>query len=176
MGKKSSDDIISIKGDELGSYKDIKELREKASKYYEERLANTEVEHPRLGKIIFTKNGYKKPISFSADERKLKLFPYLPQIIKNGVLVKSDKDKQDRPNVFNFYTLKTKIIFDDKEEIVRISIRKDNNGKLYYDHAIQKEIGFKKTPSGNESGGLETSNNSVAQEEYNVNIFFENEK
>lgn len=117
-------------------------------------LANTEVDHHKLGKILFTKNGFKKPISFSGDERKLKLFPYLPDIIKNGELLEDNSDKYGRTNVFNFYTLKSKINIDGKDEVVRVSVRKDNNGRLYYDHVIQKDIGFRKTPSGYKSGGL----------------------
>ena len=177
-GSKSntSDKPIEVKGTELGTYTDIKELRQKAIDYYEKHLANTEVENPELGKILFSKNGFKKPISFSADERKLKLFPYLPEIIKNGKLAEDNTDKHNRSNVLNFYTLKSKINIDGKDEIVRISIRKDNNGKLYYDHVIQNNRGFRKTPSGNKSGGPETSmSNSINDENYIVNMFFEEE-
>ena len=171
-----SDKPIEVKGTELGTYTDIKELRQKAIDYYEKHLANTEVENPELGKILFSKNGFKKPISFSADERKLKLFPYLPEIIKNGKLAEDNTDKHNRSNVLNFYTLKSKINIDGKDEIVRISIRKDNNGKLYYDHVIQNNRGFRKTPSGNKSGGPETSiSNSINDENYIVNMFFEEE-
>ena len=172
----SSVKIISIKGNELGEFTTKEELRDKAREYYEKHLANTEVDHPKLGKILFTKNGFKKPISFSGDERKLKLFPYLPDIIKNGELLEDNSDKYGRTNVFNFYTLKSKINIDGKDEVVRVSVRKDNNGRLYYDHVIQKDIGFRKTPSGYKSGGPKTSDNSVPQEDYIVNIFFEDEE
>ena len=74
----SSEKQIEIKGDELGKYKDIKELRQKAVDYYRKNLSGTYVNHNKIGKIIFTLSGYKKPISFSADKRKLLLFPYLP--------------------------------------------------------------------------------------------------
>ena len=81
----------------------------------------------------------------------------MPDIIKNGELLEDNSDKYGRTNVFNFYTLKSKINIDGKDEVVRVSVRKDNNGRLYYDHVIQKDIGFRKTHSGYKSGRLKPS-------------------
>lgn len=166
--------IISIKGNKLGEYNSKEELREKAKEYYEKHLANTEVEHPKLGKILFTKNGFKKPISFSGDERKLKLFPYLPDIIQNGELANTEKDKRNRNNFENIHTIKSDISLDGKRESVRIIIREDNNGNLYYDHTINKEDFVS---SGYKSGSRKSPlvEDSVPQEDYVVNLFFEEE-
>jgi len=163
---------IEIQGNELGSKSmSSEELRQRAISYYKNHLAGTSVEHPKLGKILFSNSGFKKPISFSADTRKLKLFPFLPEIIKNGEIIEEENDRRGRSNIDYFYTLKSKVILDGKEEFVRISVRKDNSGKLYYDHVIEKAL--KSTPTGNKSGGLKSFNSIVSNSEYIVNIFFE---
>ena len=49
--------------------------------------------------------------------------------------------------------------------------RKDNNGNLYYDHAIQTGA-LKKTLTGNKSGGLKNSALNIEEEAFVVNLFF----
>ncbi len=175
-GKFTDKGNITIKGDELGEYKDTKELRQKAVDYYKKNLAGTYVNHNKIGKIIFTLSGYKKPISFSADKRKLLLFPYLPEIIKNGVIDKEEKDNKGRAD-FSWVILKSKIKLGikeeeekgegEKEEVVRVNIRKDDDGNLYYDHVINKN------PSGSAYNVSQSqiSNSIIKNDEYIVNLF-----
>lgn len=178
-GKFSSDDnkgySIDIDENKIASKSlPIQELRKKAKEYYYKYLAGTSVKRSDLGEIYFSHKGYKKPISFSADERKLRLFPYLPEIIEKGELVSEEQERYGRTNVSAFYVIKSKIIILGKEETVRVTIRKDNMGKLYYDHVINKAFG--KTPSENKSGGSSGLNNSLAKCVYTVNLFFEPQK
>jgi len=175
-----SEKQIEIKGDELGEYKDTKELRQKAVDYYKKNLAGTYVNHNKIGKITFTLSGYKKPISFSADKRKLLLFPYLPEIIKNGVIDKEEKDNKGRAD-FSWVILKSKIKLGikeeeekkegKKEEVVRVNIRKDDDGNLYYDHVINKN------PSGSAYNVSQSqiSNSIIKNDEYIVNLFIKDE-
>ena len=163
---------LNVKGNELAGFAITGEaLRDVARTYYEENLAGHSVKHPELGDVFFSKSGHKKPISFSADERKLRMFPFLPDIIKNGQVMPDDKDRYGRKNVTAFYTLKSPVVYDGKTEIVRVTIRKDNMGRLYYDHVINKTL--EETPAGNKSGGSKGVNNSIAPEEWIVNLFIE---
>ncbi|MDR0675814.1 MAG: DUF2213 domain-containing protein [Elusimicrobiota bacterium] len=169
--------VIQITGKELGEYKDIKELREKAIEYYKDNLAGKKVKNETLGEINFSEKGFKKPISFSADEKKLLLFPYLQEIIINSKVIKEEKEKYNRDNIEKWFLLENKIKIKDKEQNVRINIRQDNNGKLYYDHFIVKEKGFSPTYSSNAGGHktLTSKNgiiNNITQNEIEVNIFF----
>lgn len=163
---------ITVRGNELAGFGTTGDaLRTAAVDYYKKNLAGTTVKHHELGEILFSQSGYKKPVSFSADERKLKLFPFLPDIIKNGTVIETDTDKHKRANVSAFYTLKCPVEIDGKTENVRVSIRKDNMGRLYYDHVISKTLG--NTPSGYKSGGPKGVNNSIDQEDMVVNLFIE---
>ncbi len=147
------------------------ELRKIAVEYYKNNLAGTSVHHEELGKIIFSNSGFKKPISFSADIRKLRLFPYLPEIIKNGKVITEENDKRDRVNVQKFYTLVSEVVLDGKKEKIRVNIRKDSNGNLYYDHVINKPR--MNSDRLNKSGLTRGVNNSMPEESVVVNIFYE---
>lgn len=185
-------DSITVRGNELGGHNMTKEgLRAAAVDYYKKNLAGTSVNHPELGEVHFSMSGYKKPVSFSADERKLKLFPFLPEIIKQGEVIESKEDTHHRVNVTDFYTIKCPVQINGKEENVRLSVRKDNMGKLYYDHVISKPLANSdrlnesglakgnsysgKTPTGNKSGGSKIDNTSIVDGELIVNLFFDEE-
>lgn len=186
----SASGSITVRGNELGGHNMThEELRAAAVDYYKKNLAGTSVKHPELGEVHFSMGGYKKPISFSADERKLKLFPFLPDIIKQGEIIKKEQDKRVRQNVNAFYTIKCPVNVQGKDESIRLTIRADSNGKLYYDHVISKplansdrlnESGLAKgnnCSSGtayNDSQSREV-NNSISDSEYVVNLFFDGE-
>lgn len=108
---------------------------------------------------------------FSADARKLKLFPYLPDIIKRGTIIEKQDDKRDRQNVNAFYTIKCPVQIDDKPENVRLTVRSDSNGRLYYDHVIIKPLA--NSDRLNKSGLTRGVNNSMPEESVVVNIFYE---
>lgn len=166
---------LKIDSNFLGSKSmDIKELRQRAIDYYKNNISGTSVEHPELGTIHFSKAGYKKPVSFSADERKLRLFPYLPDIVKGGKVISEEKDKRERSNVSGFIVVEKKVIISDREETIRVNIRKDSNGNLYYDHFVKKPLA--NSDRLNESGLAKGSNNNIPENEEVVNIFFADEE
>ena len=184
---------IEIQGNELGSASMApEELRARAIAYYKEHLAGTNIEHAELGKIEFSKSGFKKPVSFSADIRKLKLFPFLPEIIKKGQVVSRESDKRERQNVDTFFVLKSSVKMGGSQLNVRVSIRKDSNGNLYYDHVIAKPLA--NSTRLNESGlakgheketgalgsqsqsGNSLLNNSITESDYEINLFLDDEE
>ncbi|MDE6571185.1 MAG: hypothetical protein K2L95_03135 [Alphaproteobacteria bacterium] len=162
---------IAVRGNELGGFNMTPgELRSAAVDYYKKNLAGTTVRHPELGDVQFSMGGYKKPISFSADARKLKLFPYLPDIIKRGTIIEKQDDKRDRQNVNAFYTIKCPVQIDDKPENVRLTVRSDSNGRLYYDHVIIKPLA--NSDRLNKSGLAKGVDNSITESDLVVNLFF----
>lgn len=162
---------IIVRGNELAGFGvSGAELRAAAVDYYKKHLAGTTVKHPELGEIIFSQGGYRKPISFSADERKLRLFPFLPEIIKRGKIIETEKDRDKRPNVKSFYVLSANVNIGNQREKVRITIRRDDKGNLYYDHVIAKKT-LGSSPVHNTGRGAQGVNNSVNTENWIVNLF-----
>ncbi|MDR1926213.1 MAG: hypothetical protein LBQ13_00790 [Endomicrobium sp.] len=114
---------------------DIGELRDLAREFYIDNLANTEVYNDEVGLIKFSKAGYKKPLSFSGDIRKIKLFAVLKELVKEGKIFNREVDRYKREKTEWLYLKTSVILYDIKLEII-IDIRKDCNGILYYDHVI----------------------------------------
>ena len=139
-GVKAKEGKVVLTGTELGG-KDLEPsvLRNKAKEYYKNNLAGTKVKNPELGEIEFSSGGFRKPVSLSADIRKLQLFPALKEIIAKGKLIESEDDRYKRANVDKFYTLLSRVTLNGENIKVRVSIRKDSTGKLYYDHVVAKE-------------------------------------
>lgn len=129
---------LYVKGNEIFSPSDdIKVKREKAIAFYKRNLANKSVQCPALsGNVIFASSRYKKPISSSADIRKLQVFYVLDGLVRKGKIISSEPDRQRRVNVSRVYTLGSYVIINGKKECVRITVRKESNGLLYYDHVI----------------------------------------
>lgn len=174
-GKFAEKGTITIRGNELGGFNMTSaELRNAAVDYYKKHLAGTTVKHPELGDVIFSRGGYKKPIAFSADTRKLKLFPFLPEIIKRGELIETEKDRDNRNNVKAFYVLGADVKISGKQEKIRITIRRDDKGNLYYDHVVAKRT-LDSSPAYNVGRDVQGLNNSIADSNLVVNIFFAGE-
>lgn len=130
-----------VKGNEIFSPSDdIKTKREKVRNFYLKHFAGKTVKNKELGEeVYFSFTGFKKPLSFSADERKLKVFSILDEIVERGKIVFMEEDRYKRPNVGDFVVLKTEVVIEGKKESVRVSLRRDNNGTLYYDHVISQK-------------------------------------
>ena len=177
-GKFAEKGTITVRGNELAGFGvSGTELRAAAVDYYKKHLAGTSVKHPELGEILFSQGGYKKPISFSADERKLKLFPFLPDIIKKGKLIEIEADRDKRRNINAFYVLRSVIALGKEKINVRINIREDNQGNLYYDHVIAKErtLGQRSDPATNPAELPKGVTNSIHENSLVVNMFLDKE-
>jgi hypothetical protein len=175
-GKAGGEASISITGNELGSYADAKELRQKAVQYYKDNLQKNPAHRADIGKIRFSGKGMDETKSFSADPDKLLMLPALRNIIETGTLGKEEKLKHPRRDgIVAFIPITKRVDFKGKPKEVEALIGKDRNGNLYYDLFLdgkrQKEspasgVGHNPRLSGDSKPGV----NPVA--ELNVNIFF----
>ena len=97
----------------------------------------------------------------------------MPDIIKRGTIIEKQDDKRDRQNVNAFYTIKCPVQIDDKPENVRLTVRSDSNGRLYYDHVIIKPLA--NSDRLNKSGLAKGVDNSITESDLVVNLFFDGE-
>jgi hypothetical protein len=74
----------TLKGDELGNVKNIKELRDNAYRYYENRFVKSRliVKNEQLGDIMFYSPGLKKTTRVGEDL--LRAIPAVPEMLKKG--------------------------------------------------------------------------------------------
>lgn len=117
---------------------DDKELRRLAKEWYRRNLQGTSVTNEPSGRVIKFA-GSNKAISTSADARKLRLFPGLPELIRKGQLsdlIPVREDHPKAPNIKGYRWLSGKIRLGGVLLDVGVTIREDNNGDLYYNHNI----------------------------------------
>ena len=171
---------ISISGDELGSYKDIKELRKKAIEYYKEHLQGKDAHRSDIGKIRFSGKGIGHTISFSAKKEKLLLLPYLRKIIETGKLGKEEVINHPRKDrIVAFVTITKEVMIQGELSNVEVLLGRDKEGHLYYDFSFDNERQQRKDESLTEvlrnnvrgvRDSSKTSDDSITDELWDVNI------
>lgn len=125
--------VIEVKGTELGDYKDIKELRKKAVEYYKTHLQGKTVEHPKLGKVMFSRKGMKKFQHTSVSEDKLKLLPAVADIIRLGQYQGREDLSRDRDDgIIYFHRINADVNKDNKSFYVSVLVYEDEAGNKFY--------------------------------------------
>ena len=118
----------------FGNYKDIKELREIAIKYFAKNIQGKTFDIGKFKNIRISRKSRDKYESFSMDERKLQIIPKLLEILKNSTYKDSSgkyKDRKDHITIFHYFT--NRVILKGNIYNVYITIGEDENGKLFYD-------------------------------------------
>ncbi len=158
----SSGAKISLTGNELGSYRDVKELRQKAVDYYKEHLQGKPAHRDDIGEIQFTRKGMEKSRSFSGNPDKLLMFPAIRDIIETGKLGKEEAiDHSRNDDIVAFIPISSTVDFKGKPREVEVLLGKDRKGNLYYDLFLEKRhkkespasgVGNKPTVGGDSTG------------------------
>lgn len=132
---------IEITGNELGDYKDIKELRQKAVDYYKNNLQGKYAQNPKLGKVLFSRKGKKEFGHFSANPDKLKMVVALKKILDTSSDVKTEdlhKKRNDGAVRFHRVAGKVKIGTETESRAVKVLVWEDRDGNKFYDLELPK--------------------------------------
>ena len=129
---------IIITEDEIkqhfGNYKDIKELRETAIKYFADNIQGKTFDIGKFKDIRINKKAKYKYKTFSADERKLLIVPFLLEILKSSKYkISSPKYKERKDKITKFHYFTNEVILKSKEYKVFITIGEDDKGNLFWD-------------------------------------------
>jgi hypothetical protein len=165
---------IMVRGDELGTYGNIRELRLKAEEYYRDKLQGSYVNNKDIGDVRFSKKGRREFFYYSGEEDKIKLVPYLKNIIINGKLKYFRKLEHIRiDGIIGFYYLETNIIQNNKLRNIETIIGKDKTGNLFYDLFVDnpKEKRTRKAVSENLNPDISATGDipTIIQNSLNVN-------
>lgn len=136
--QKTSETIPTIKGNELGTYKDIKELRANARLYAMEHFAGKKFTNSETGNEISVSMGGVKHTIVGANEELIKTIPAIPELINSASLLETRADKRNDPNVkaIEIYQAKISVMGSEKEVIITVKHHLD--GRRYYDHGYMK--------------------------------------
>ncbi len=142
-------EIITLTGKELGEFPDTPEgliaLREKAIKEFKDNLQKLPkgVFNRALDKwVTFPRKSREKVESFSADRRKLKLVAALKSIVGDGsptpVSPLTPHEAAAKSGVIKVHVLKTPVVFDGAEIVVRFLIYERADGSAFYDYSVDR--------------------------------------
>lgn len=146
----------NITGNELGSYKDISDLRNKALDFYKNNLQGTSVHNAvlgdiRLGKgftendVYFSGKGRKEMAHTSAKIEKLLAVKYLGNILANSNFVTEAASAKEKHNGEHFYYIHSAVNVGGRKQYVVVNVIQRRGGELfYYNHNVFNENEYKK--------------------------------
>ncbi len=138
-GESSTPKIPTLNGNELGRYKDIKELRSKARLYALEHLAGKKFKNKSTGNEISVAMGGVKHTIVGASEELIKTIPAIPEILETAQLLKTEPDKNDDPNSLGVEIYQAKLMIENQNREVIITVKHWKDGRRYYDHGYMKK-------------------------------------
>lgn len=106
--------VAKLTGEELGAWKDMKELAAKAKEWYRKNLRPdtgrdgrkvTVVNRNTGWEIEFSRKGENETVNASKGEDLLRAVVALPQILESGVLISSKPDRMGRPDIAAMHTI-----------------------------------------------------------------------
>ncbi|MBN9359820.1 hypothetical protein [Herbaspirillum huttiense] len=131
----SSQGSVTLRGNELGPYADMKDLRQKALAYAErfigKRFKNAATGH----EIQVTKTGVKHTLSGSG-EGLAKTVPAIPDLLQRSKLVATAPDKRGDPNILAVETYEAPLMLEGKSRRAILTVKSYQDGRRYYDHGL----------------------------------------
>ena len=166
---------VKVTGDEFGEYADIQELRNKAKDFYRKHLRGTSVRNPILGEValtddsvMFTNIGLNKMGATSAQEQKILLVKYLPELIEKADKISSKENQKDKRNASQYSYLHSSAEINGQIQDINITIFTDANGNKYYNHNIiqnEKSLPVHSAQATQESNGIPTIDKLLTENE-----------
>ncbi|SDB87003.1 defense against restriction DarA-related protein [Acinetobacter boissieri] len=145
--KPVDDTPIVIQGDEFGEFPDTPEGKKALLKVAKQKLMDMRghpVYCPALQSMVdISREGVSKITSFSADTRKLKIIPVIPNLIataSNLVTKESYLESEKLKGLIAYHYMQSKIELDNKFLNVKFVIKEKIGGHFQYDYTIEDEI------------------------------------
>jgi hypothetical protein len=163
---------VEITGSELGPYNSIDELRKKARAYAEKNIRGAYTVKSNGDIIVVGKNGIKHSTT-TPNANKIKAVVAIPRLIENSELVKVEPDKKGRSGIKAVRKYAATLIVKKKEHPVLIVVRETEEGRLFYDHYIDKKpVGSQGSDEQLTYGPSTGSNDTIPKKGGGGNIFF----
>ena len=131
-------EMPEIKGNELGLWSSMKELRNKAKDYAKRCVGKKFVNRSTGNEIEVPMSGVKHTLAGAADSL-IKTIPAIPKIIQSSRLVATKEDKHNDPNIIAVEIYQAKVRIESLDKEVVMTVKHCRDGRRYYDHGYLKE-------------------------------------
>lgn len=118
----------------------LDEMLLQAERFYTDNYAGKSVTTKR-GEVFFTSKGWKKIKGSAPQAEKLKLLPYIDRVLAEAEWVATEparREKHARQGM-KIHHLRSVVEYDGRDLDVRLVVREDNNGRLFYDFFNESE-------------------------------------
>lgn len=129
--------LPEVKGDELGIWHSMKELRDKAKEYAKRFVGKKFVNRSTGHEIEVPMNGVKHTISGSNDGL-IKTVPAIPKIIESAKLTETREDKHGDANIIGVEIYQSVLKIEGAEKEIIMTVKHYRDGRRYYDHGYLK--------------------------------------
>lgn len=136
-GTTASSGKVTLKGDELGDFTSMKELREKALQHADRFIGKSFSNRATGNEILITRKGVKHTLSGASDTL-VRTVPAIPALLESAHLLATSPDKRSDVNVLAVETYMAKVVIDGQEHHAILTVKKYSDGRRYYDHGIVK--------------------------------------
>jgi hypothetical protein len=125
---------IVITGNELGEYKDFKELAGKLKNFYRENIKGGSSTHPQIGKVDFYDGGVGKTVSSAKGNTDiLKTMAKIKEIVERGKNIGESEANKERKDKATFISIEKGVTLENVKRKATALIRKQpDNRKDFY--------------------------------------------
>lgn len=134
-GGPASTSSTKLRGDELGQYSTMKELREKALAYADRFIGKNFKNAATGNEIQVTRRGVKHTISGSSDTL-LRTIPAIPDLLQKAKLIERVPDKRGDPNILAIEKYSAPLEMEGKKRSAILTVKHHQDGRRYYDHGL----------------------------------------
>ncbi|TDV39539.1 hypothetical protein C7405_101658 [Paraburkholderia caballeronis] len=129
---------VKLKGDELGDYTDMRELRQKALAHAQEKFVGKAFSNRATGnEITVTRSGVKHTIAGASDTL-VRSIPAIPAMLQSAKLVKREPDKHGRSDVLSIEVYSAPVEIGGERHEAILTVKHYVDGRRYYDHGLVK--------------------------------------
>jgi hypothetical protein len=136
-GGPASSGAVSLKGDELGDFTSMKELRQKALEHAEGFIGKSFKNKATGNDVLVTRKGVKHTLSGASDTL-VRTVPAIPSLLENAKLVATASDKRGDVNVLSVETYHATIEIGGEKHNAILTVKRYSDGRRYYDHGLVK--------------------------------------
>jgi hypothetical protein len=128
---------VSLKGDELGDFTSMKELRQKALQHAEAFIGKSFANRATGNEIQVTRKGVKHTLSGASDTL-VRTVPAIPSLLESAKLIATASDKRGDVNVLAVETYHARIDIGGEKHDAILTVKRYSDGRRYYDHGLVK--------------------------------------
>ena len=127
--------IPEIKGDELGTWSSMKDLRDKAKEYAKRFVGHKFVNAETGHEIEVSMSGVKHTIS-GAQDSLIKTIPAIPDIVKTAKFLHTEEPKKEDTNVLGVEKYYADVKIEGATHRMLVTVKHQTDGRRYYDHGF----------------------------------------